>query len=215
MVEADLRYQLHPNFIRWSICNTNRPRVLAVRNSGIAHVALGLTMAVLLTLSGVSRWWRLFILPLFLVGFSISMAAHQGLCVIIHSSHNRALRPWEQFDNSTSSSFPMNILDVESSRSAESRFSVDGQSISMHRCEKSASFDPFGTSNTHRDELWMDRYNETPLFRKIMTPQVWIQDQTIRMLQDRIVIQSHFCSMVVTLSLTAIFLVMPQYNVLH
>lgn len=214
MVEADLRWQLHPNFIRWSICNSNRPRVVAVRNSGIAHVALGLIMGVLLTLSGVSRWWRLFILPLFLVGFSISMAAHQGLCVIIHSSHTRALRPWEQFSDSTSSTLRMNILDAES-RSAESRSSVDGQSISMHRWEKSASFDPFGTSNTHRDEVWMDRYNKTPLIRKIMTPQVWIQDQTIRMLQDRIVIQSHFCSMVVTLSLTAIFLVMPEYDVLH
>lgn len=208
MVEADLRHQLHPNFIRWSICNSNKPRVLAVRNSGIANVALGLIMAVLLTLSGVSRWWRLFSLPLFLLGFSISMAAHQGLCVIFHSSHARALHPWEQFDDSTSSTYHMNMLDVES------RSSVDGHSLSTHRSEKAASFDPFGTSNTNRDEFWMDRYNKTPLIRKIMTPQIWIQDQTIRMLQDRIVIQSHFCSMVVTLSLSAIFLVMPAYKVL-
>ena len=208
MVEADLRWQLHPNFIRWSICNGNKPRVLAVRNSGIAHVAVGLIMAVLLTLSGESRWWRLFVFPLFLVGFSISMAAHQGLCVIIHSSHTRALRPWEQFGDSTSSAYRMNMLDTESSSS------VDGHSILTHRSEKGASFDPFGTSNASRHEFWMDRYNKTSLVRKILTPQVWIQDQTIRMLQDRIIIQSHFCSMVVTISLTAIFLVMPEYDIL-
>lgn len=208
MVEADLRGQSHPNFIRWSICNGNKPRVRAVRNSGIAHVAVGLIIAILLVLSGKSRWWRLFIVPLFLIGFSISMAAHQGLCMIIHSSHTRALRPWEQFGDSTSSAYPMNTLDAESSSS------VDGHSMSTHRLEKGASFDPFGTSNTNADQSWMSRYDKVPLIRKILTPQIWIQDQTIRMLQDRIVLQCHFCSLVVTISLTTIFLVMPGYDIL-
>lgn len=102
----------------------------------------------------------------------------------------------------------MNRLDVESGSS------VNEHSIKTHRYEKGASFDPFGTPNTNRPELWKERYDKASLMRKIFTPQIWIQDQTIRMLQDRIVIQSHICSFLITISLTVIFLLTPEYGIL-
>lgn len=208
IVEANLRGQSHPNFIRWSICNGNKPRVLAVRNSGIAHVVLGVIVGVLLILSGKSRWWRLFIAPLFLVGFSIGIAAHQGLCMIIHSNHTRGLHPWEQFGESTSSAFQVGGLDEEFG------ITVDDHSISTRRFEKEASFDPFGTPNANGHEFWMGRYNKASMLRKILTPRIWIQDQTIRTLQDRIVVQSHMASFLITIWLTVIFLVLPECGIL-
>ena len=107
-----------------------------------------------------------------------------------------------------SSAYQMNDLDMESGCSA------DDHSMTTHRFEKGASFDPFGTSNSNRHESWMGRYDKASLMRKILTPQIWIQDSTIRMLQDRIVIQSHFCSFLITASLTVIFLVMPAYGII-
>ncbi|KAI4138417.1 MAG: hypothetical protein L6R39_006798 [Caloplaca ligustica] len=102
IVEGTLRGQSHPNFIRWSICNGNKPRVLFVRNAGIAHAVAGVILAVILILSSASRWWRLLCFPLLLVGISVGVAAYKGLCVIIHTGHCRNLRPWEQFGDATS-----------------------------------------------------------------------------------------------------------------
>jgi hypothetical protein len=208
LVEADLRGQSHPNFIRWSICNGNKARVIGVRNSGIAHVAAGLILAIILVLSDKSRWWRLFAAPLFLVGFSIGVAAYRGLCVIIHSTHTRALRPWEQVWVSTSSASLVGTFDEEGGMSLDDRSSI------APRHEKGVSFDPFGTPNTEGRGQWEEKYRTTPLIRKIFTPQVWVQDETMRMLQDRIVIQSHLWSILITIPLTAFFIALPESSVL-
>ena len=205
LVEANLRGQSHPNFIRWSICNGNKPRVLAVRNCGIAHVVAGLIVGVLLVLSDKSRWWRLFIIPLFLTGFSIGVAAHKGLCVIIHSSHNRALRPWEQFGNTISNAYVRVVVDEEAGR--------DDMSMTT-TTPKKVSFDPFGKPSSDEREAWTEQYEKTPIMRKIMTPKIWIQEKTIRVLQDRIVIQSHFMSTLITIPLTAFFIVLPEFGIL-
>lgn len=208
MVEANLRGQSHPNFIRWSICNGNKPRVLFVRNSGIGHVIAGFILGILLVLSGKSRWWRLFVGPLFLIGISIGVAAYKGLCVIFHSTHSRGLRPWEQFgDNGSLTSFD-GMADDEATLSTDDVYSLP------QRSKRAISLDTFGTSNSYGHELWVDKYRNTPLIRKIFSQQIWVQDQTIRLLQDRIVIQSHIWSLMVTIPLTALFVALPVFNVI-
>src|SRR5271167_4745587 len=57
-VESSLRRQAHPNFIRWTICNGNRPRVVFARGLGIATLLLGFVAAILITLSHAGRGWR-------------------------------------------------------------------------------------------------------------------------------------------------------------
>lgn len=208
MVEANLRGQSHPNFIRWSICNVNKPRVLAVRSAAIAHVVAGIIIGVFLVLSGGSRWWRLISGLLFLIGFSIGMAAHKGVCVVIQFGHTRALRPWEQFGDHMSSAYLMNTLDEDWS------LSTDDRVITGHRFEKGVLFDPFGTPNSERYDVWADRYRKIPLRRKIFSPQIWIQDQTIRELQERIVVESYLWSICISVSLTTLFLVLPECNLL-
>ena len=205
MVEATLRGQSHPNFIRWSICNGNKPRVLFVINSGIAHVVLAVVLAIFLILSHKSRWWRLFVLPLFFVGFDIAVAAYKGLCVIIHTTHNRALRPWEQFGDGAS---------VTSLADDEATLSTDDVYSMSHRSKRGISLDTFGTSNSYGHEIWVEKYKSTSIMKKIFARQVWIQDETIRLLQDRIVMQSHAWSLLITIPLTALVVALPQGNVI-
>ncbi|KAL8708872.1 MAG: hypothetical protein Q9220_006328 [cf. Caloplaca sp. 1 TL-2023] len=207
MVEGTLRGQSHPNFIRWSICNGNKPRVLFVRNSGIAHVAGGILLAILLICSSASRWWRLFCFPLFLVGFSIGVAAYKGLCVIIHTGHARALRPWEQFgDGASLNSFDN---DDEAALSTDDIYSMSTPRGGGGSLKRGISMDTFGTSNSFDHELWVDKYRKKPLLQRIFTKTVWIQDETVRILQDRIVWQSHLWSGIVSAPLTVLMVAMP------
>ena len=206
MVEATLRGQSHPNFIRWSICNGNKPRVLFVQNSGIIHVLAAFILGLLLVLSHASRWWRFFVFPLFFLGFDIFVAAYKGLCVIIHTNHHRALRPWEQFDDGASVSSFDRTGDDEANLSTDDVFSLTS------RTKKGISMDTFGTSNSYSHELWVEKYNSKPLVQKIFTKTVWVQDETIRILQDRIVMQSHFWALLITIPLTAFAVALPKGN---
>ena len=208
MVEATLRGQSHPNFIRWSICNGNKPRVLFVRNSGIAHVVMAVILGVLLCLSHLPRWWRFFVFPLFFIGFDIGVAAYKGLCVIIHTNHHRALRPWEQFDDGASVSSFDRAADDEANISTDDVFSMTSRS------KKGVSMETFGTSNSYSHELWVERYAKKPLMQKIFAKSIWVQDETIRILQDKIVMQSHIWAVLISLPLTGIFVAMPRGNII-
>lgn len=208
MVEATVRGQSHPNFIRWSICNGNKPRIWFVRNSGIANVVGAIILAVLLILSHASRWWRLFAFPLFFVGFDIGVAAWKGLCVIIHSSHNRALRPWEQFSDGAS------LASFDGARDDEANLSTGNLYNLSNRSRKGIFLDTFGTSNSYEHEMWVEKYPKKPLTQKIFAKSIWVQDETIRVLQDRIVMQSHFWAVLISVPLTAFLVALPKGNVI-
>ena len=220
MVEGTLRGQSHPNFIRWSICNGNKPRVMFVKWNGYLHVFAGLVLTILLILSHKSRWWRLFAFPLLFIGFDIMIAAYKGLCVIIHTSHCRALRPWEQFSDSASlSSFDaanddeatLGTSSTDEVYSMSSPYSSRGPSKSGGR-GRGISMDTFGTSNSYGHEGWVERYRNKPLVRKVFAKQIWIQDETVRLLQDKIVMQSHVWAISVVLPLQALLVALPVYG---
>ena len=206
MVEATLRGQSHPNFIRWSICNGNKPRVTFVKTNGYAHVVAGLILGILLTLSHKSRWWRLFCFPLFFLGFDIAVAAFKGLCVIIHTSHHRALRPWEQFSAGAS------VSSFDGAAHEEANLSTDDVFCMSNRSTKGASLDSFGTSNNFRHEIWVEKYRKTPVVKKVFAKTMRVQNETIRLLQDKIVMQSHVWALIMSVPLTALFVVMPLGN---
>lgn len=208
MVEASLRCQSHPNFIRWAICNGNKPRVLFVRNSGVAHIVAGIVLSLLLILSHASRWWRCFAFPLFFVGFDIGVAAYKGLCVIIHTNHHRALRPWEQFSENVS------LSSFDDGPEEEANLSTDDMFNMTSRSRSGVSIDTFGTSNTYSHELWVEKYKQKPLFKKVFTKSVWVQEQAMRLLQDKIVKQSHAWALIISVFLTAFVLALPQANVI-
>lgn len=208
MVEASLRGQSHPNFIRWAICNGNKPRVLFVRNSGIAHIVAAIILGVLLILSHTSRWWRFFVFPLFFVGFDIGVAAYKGLCVIIHTNHRRALRPWEQFSEDVS------LTSFDGGPEEEANVSTDDVFSMTSRTRSGVSLDTFGTSNSYSHELWVEQYKQKHLFQKVFTKSIWVQEQAIRLLQDKIVKQSHIWALIISVLLTVLVVALPQANVI-
>ena len=212
MVEATLRGQSHPNFIRWSICNGNRPRVMFVKCNGYLHILAGIVLAVLLILSDRSRWWRLFAFPLIFVGFDIMIAAYKGLCVIIHTSHARALRPWEQFGDGASLSSFDSASEDEATLSTEDVYSMSERGKRGRR--SNISMDTFGTSNSYGHESWVEKYKGLGTVRKVFAKQIWIQDETVRLLQDKIVMQSHVWALSVCLPLQALICALPEYGVI-
>lgn len=81
-VEWTLRQQAHPNFIRWTICNGNRPRVIFARGLGIITIIISLIAAILITLSSAARSWRILPFVGFFIGISTLIAAWKGMCVV-------------------------------------------------------------------------------------------------------------------------------------
>ncbi|KAK5175926.1 hypothetical protein LTR16_011380, partial [Cryomyces antarcticus] len=69
----------HPNFIRWTICNGNRARVIFARGLGIGGITVGLIGCLLITLSSAGRAWRVLPIIGFLIGISTLIAAWKGI----------------------------------------------------------------------------------------------------------------------------------------
>ncbi|ATZ57015.1 hypothetical protein BCIN_14g02050 [Botrytis cinerea B05.10] len=219
ITEATLRGQSHPNFIRWSICNGNKPRVFFVRSMGVSHTIFGFVIAILLVLSSVSRWWRIFAGLQWFIGISGLIAAYKGLCLIMHQSHNRNLRPWEQI-------LQQEAADEESGRhsfesSSERRIKMttrtgddhDKQSDGMTISETS-TMSSFGPKNDVQEfeEKWNKIYKKKNIVRKVFDKTTWTQDENLRFLQDRIVTGALAWSFIITVPLTIIFVALPKGN---
>ncbi|QDS67512.1 hypothetical protein FKW77_001639 [Venturia effusa] len=217
IVDATLRNQLHPNFVRWSICNGNKPKVFFVRIMGISHTLFGLLIAVILTLSKAPRWYRITNAPMTWIGLATWIAAHKGLCVILHAEgKTRNIRPWEDLDSLSNGAHTTNRVDDEESTIALS----DAQSFSQRSATRSyatekkrpLSFDTFGTANTYQDELWVERYEKTPLMKKVFIKSVWVQDDTLRLLQDKIIVGARIWATIGTILITIVFVALPKGN---
>ena len=81
-VEWSLRHQAHPNFIRWTICNGNRPRVIFARGLGVGGIIAGIAAAVLIILSNAGRGWRVLCAIGLVIGIATLIAAWKGMCVV-------------------------------------------------------------------------------------------------------------------------------------
>ena len=86
-VEWSLRHQAHPNFIRWAICNGNRPRVIFARGLGVSGIIGGIVAGILITLSNAGRGWRALAAIGFVLGISTLIAAWKGMCVVSGPQH--------------------------------------------------------------------------------------------------------------------------------
>lgn len=218
ITEAALRGQSHPNFIRWSICNGNQPRVFFVRTIGISSVILAFLMAILLCLSSVSRWWRIFAGLQWFIGFATLIAAYKGLCIIMHQSHIRNLRPWEQIlqrgsdeeiGHSSSESSSQRRIQMATRTGDNHDKANDGISI----CQTS-TMSSFGPNNdtSEFDEKWGSIYGKKNLVRKVFDKTTWTQDENLRLLQDRIVIGSIAWGFIIAVPLTVVFVALPRGN---
>lgn len=179
-VESALRLQAHPNFIRWSICNGNPPRVFFARALGVGLILLSFAAAVILTLSKIGRGYRALAAIGWVLGIATFIAAYKGMCVVLHGMHHRHVRPWELF---TSEDDPEDV----------------GKS----------SFDTSGSSNSYEEEPWVIKYQKRNFIRKIFDREIWIQEPALRQIQDTIFVQSMLCALVLAGILTTIFVLVP------
>lgn len=97
--DALLRGKLHPNFIRASMANTNRPTTFLLRLLGLLLILLGLASDVALILLspryGFSRYWRIACFAILAPGIAVFVAAVDGLSLWLYFRGRRQLRPWE------------------------------------------------------------------------------------------------------------------------
>ncbi|KAK6432702.1 hypothetical protein LTR95_011121 [Oleoguttula sp. CCFEE 5521] len=185
-VEYSLRKQAHPNFIRWTICNGNRPRVIFARGLGIFGIAAGFIADLLITLSHAGRAWRVLPIIGWMVGFATLFAAMKGMCVVLHGMHHRHLRPWELFSDDAD--------DMVS--------------------EKAMSHDSLVSSSTNsfEDEPWIPKYKKRNVIRKIFDREIWIEEPALRQIQDTIFLQSILGAFVISAVIVGIFCAVPHGN---
>lgn len=185
-IEASLRMQAHPNFIRWSIRNGNAARVVFAEVGGAVTIVASLAAYVLLLLSSVPRGFRALPAIGMVLGVATLGAALQGMCPVLHSLHRRHVRPWEMF------------VDEE----VELREEKEGFGAKE-------SFDSFGSTNSYENEPWVVKYQKQNVVKKVMGREVRIQEPALRSIQDTIFIQAILMGVVVAGVLTAVFVCVP------
>ncbi|KAI5846150.1 hypothetical protein BZA05DRAFT_407083 [Tricharina praecox] len=182
-IEGLLRFQSHPNFVRWSICNGNKPRVVFAVCLGIFLILAGLLASIIITVVGgdANRGWRAIGAIGWLLGAATLYAGLKGMCVVLHGRHRRHVRPWELWS--------------------------DCQDTEMK--DSKLSFETLGTRNSYEDEPWIARYRKRTLLRKIFDREVWIEEPALRQIQDTIALQALGVASVFAAILTVIFVTVP------
>ena len=202
-LDSILRGEAHPNFIRWSICNGNKPRTVFLHCFGATILILGFLTAILLTLSSTSRWWRIIAALAWWFGFTNLISAYKGLCIILHRRRTRNVRPWEVGDDEDA----VNLI-----RGRER--SANGSIISYAdtRSRWPVKMEVFGSSNGSLTDYWMDKWQRKPLWRKIFDEKVKVHEQGLALIQNKIVRQAEAWALIITIPLTAVFVALPKGN---
>jgi hypothetical protein len=183
---------------------------------GVSNILLGFVIAILLTLSTASRWWRIFAALEWFIGISTMVAAYKGLCVILHKSHVHNLRPWEQDVDVETGESPRNSFASTENRDIQMASRTgkyddtdserDGESFRV------VSLQTFGPKNSFDSAEWVGKYAKRPLLSKVFEKSVWTQDETLRLLQDKIVLGANLWALILTTVLTIVFVAFPRGN---
>jgi len=195
-VEYTLRRQAHPNFIRWAICNGNRPRVLFARGLGIFLIVGAIIAEVIITLSWAGRAWRVLPLILLILGISTLIAAWKGMCVVLHGLHHQHVRPWELF--------------AEDDEAAAGKSGGSGDGGYSTRYGLSMESLTSNSSNSFEDEPWVRKYSRRNLVRKIFDRETWIEEPALRQIQDTIFVQSLIAATIIGAVVVGIFVALPH-----
>lgn len=198
-IESSLRYQAHPNFIRWSICNGNPSRVTFAQLLGIVIVVLATLAAILITLSRAPRGYRALAAVGWTGGFATLIAARKGMCIVLHGLHHRHVRPWELFEPDFNDEGNSNNSDTDSIEKGNAK-KVGGEK----------SFESFGTSNSYEEEPWVVRYDKRSVIRKVFDREVWVQEAALRQIQDTIFVQSVLGGLLLAGVMVGVFIGVPS-----
>lgn len=74
------------------------------------------------------------------------------------------------------------------------------------------SFQTFGDKNSFDDAQWIEKYEKKSLLSKVFEKSIWTQDETLRILQDRIVLGANLWGIILTVVCTVVFVAVPKGN---
>lgn len=207
LLDMNLRYRAHPNFIRWSICNNNPPWTFCLVGFAIMNITIGFVIAISLALSSHSRWLRLVAAAEWWFGITNLLAASQGLCILLHRLSIRSIRPWE-IEIHRHGPGHLSDDDMEASvRGGNIKYS-DTQSRWPMKMEV------FGPSNNYLKEGWIEKYQREPMWRKafVFARNVRIQDRGLKVMQNKIIWYAEAWALLITVALSAGFVALPKGN---
>ena len=203
--EAMLRGRLHPNFISWSISNSNRPLVIATRLLTVLILLLAVGLNAFLILTDWSRLWRLACAPLWFTAFCGLIASGSGLCMALHLKGRRQLRPWEQG------------ADLEGGGGLSRRHvrkKTSESVLSYVDPLRKQSMQTLGPKNEFWDEEWVRAYEKKWLFRRVVDGTVAVQNRQLSVLQDAVVAGSILWGSLIALLLTAGSIFVPELGMI-
>lgn len=87
----------------------------------------------------------------------------------------------------------------------------DGYSMSQASGRKhQVALEAFGTANSYGHEVWVEKYRAKMIVRKVFDTRVWVQNESVRLMQDKVALQGLIWSIIVTVPLTALFTALPK-----
>jgi hypothetical protein len=219
LLALTLRNHSHVNFVRWTLCNGNAPRVLVLRTLAVAELGLAVLLAVLLTLSRAPRLARLGVAPLVWLGTVSLVAAHRGLCILLFRRRTRELHPWELDRPGPGPAPPAEakrrmLAHMLAAGGTADADDVDGlRADSADGAEKGVGWHgraaPLGPGNGFADEAWVGRWRGLRWWQLLRLRKVWVRDEGARIMQNRIVRQAHAWAVLVTLLAVGALVALP------
>lgn len=214
--EALLRGECHPNFIKWTMSNSNKPRVVFMKTLAMVLILLGFALSAVLILSRSSRFIRLSAWPLWCVGFMFLMTSRHGFCFILHWNYKRNLRPWEQFADEDVGSVheDEDVKDTkgfgdglhEKTKGHKKEVSID--SVSRVDPLRKPSLRSLGPANSFDEEPWVEHYQNKSAWKKVFEVSVMTQNKHLRTMQNRLLFRAMLWSSLLAsvLSVASIFI---------
>lgn len=71
------------------------------------------------------------------------------------------------------------------------------------------ALEAFGTANSYGHEIWVEKYQAKMMVRKIFDKSIWVENESIRIMQDKVALQALIWSIIVTVPLTVLFTAVP------
>lgn len=204
LLDTNLRYRAHPNFIRWSICNGNPPWTFCLIVFATMNITIGFMIVISLTLSSHSRWLRLVAAAEWWFGFTNLFAASQGLCILLHRLSMRSIRPWEREKHRHG---PDHLSD-----DVEASFGGGNIRYSETKSQWPMKMEVFGPSNNYLKEGWIEKDRREPTWRKVFAHKVIVQDRGLRIMQNKIIWCAEAWAFLITVALSAGFVALPKGN---
>ena len=181
---------------------TDQNITIGLRVFAITNITIGFAIAIVLTLSHYSRYWRIFAALEWWFGIANIIAASQGLCVLLHRMHSRQYHAWETASYS--------LEDDE--RMLKGHLDIDYISYEDTKPKWPVKMEVFGPANNYGGEEWVNTYPRKPWYRKLFEKRVEVKDHGLRSMQNRMIRQAEAWALLITIPVTIAFCAIPPAN---